>query len=278
MPNVKSAPVCRQLSGYGKLCLMALFMMWPGFAVLSRAQTGKEPSNQIHAASPPENYLSDQANIFHEHPAALEAIVDSLTRLDNDHAYPVYLVLYYNVLDASLRERADELYEKWIGQSGRGMVIVYQLDPVVYGDNPAMAYHKGDGLELRSEAGAVLIPESDIAAILARIQPEFQRKANIHNELSSWIVALEREIDHYLNVKPASWKDAENVMLIAVFAGFVITIPLVGILIHRLLLASSNELGKTYYFPEVHVAYRLGAPYGGGWTSERTFTPSQSQS
>ena len=169
----------------------------------------------------------DQANVFLEHPDVLAEMVGRLSRMKDDYEYPVYLAVYYNVLDASLRERADQLYESWIGESGRGMVIVYQLDPVTYGDNPAMAYHKGDGLDPQSGGGSSPIPERE--------------------------------------------------MMIAVFSGFVIAIPLIGMLIRRLLLNSSNQSRKTYYFPDVQVAYRLGAPYGGGWVSEKSFAPPSPQ-
>lgn len=275
---VKWMPVRRGLSKYAKLCVMAAVVLWPNAMDASQSQSLGEQFNEANLeGAPPQNHVVDHARVFDKHPASLAKVVDSLTRMSADFGYPVYLVLYKNVPDASLRERADELYEKWIGQSGRGMVVVHQLDPVVYGDNPAMAFHKGDGLDLPAEGASAPIPERDILAILSRINPRYGDKARLHDDLGIWALALEREMGLYLDVKPQGWKDAENLMLIAVFAGFVITIPLVGMLIHRLFLASSNEAGKTYYFPEVHIARRLGAPYGGGWTSERSFGSSPSQ-
>lgn len=220
----------------------------------------------------PDNLVLDQAKLFDEHPQALASIVDKLTRMRDEFGYPVYLALYYNVLDASLRDRADELYDAWIGDSGRGMVIVYQLNPVVYGDNPAMAYHKGDGLDSEFEGNSAPIPESDITAILTKIRPKLNVDSNKHHEaLDAFILALEGEIGRYHRIQPASWRDPENLTLIAVFSVFVIAIPLIGMFISRLLLAASNEAGKAYYFPDIQVACRLGAPYGGGWVSEKSF-------
>lgn len=275
---VNRISVYRGLSNYGKLCMMILIFLLPCAMDASQMQTAGEQRDEAHIElSPPHNYVMDYAKVFEAHPAVLAKVVASLTRMREEFGYPVYLALYENIPDASLRERADELYEEWIGQSGDGLVVVQQLDPVVYGDNPAMAFRRGDGMDVQLEDTAALIPERDILAILSRIKSEFEDKARIHYELEIWARALEREMELYFDVKPMGWRDAENLMLVAVFAGFVITIPLVGILIHRLFLASSNEAGKTYYFPEVHIARRLGAPYGGGWTSERSFDSSSSQ-
>ncbi|MDG1357233.1 MAG: TPM domain-containing protein [Akkermansiaceae bacterium] len=220
----------------------------------------------------PDNQVLDVAKVFVDSPEILSEIVTSLSAIEQNHSYPVYLVIYHHVLDSSLRERADQLYESWIGDLGRGMVIVYQLDPVAYGDNPAMAYHKGDGLDLGIRGQFNPIPERDIAAMLAEIMPQLERKVEAHPlKLRSLVQGLEREMTRYHDIPAASWADSESLTMIAVFSAFVIVIALIGLLIRQLLLASSNRSNKKYYFPAVQVAHRLGAPYGGGWVSEKSF-------
>ena len=265
----------RQLKAYWKVALVCLCAFWVSIDIPCQAQQqkpgGKSASN---ITSPPDNQVLDQANVFLEHPEVLAEMVGRLSRMKDDYEYPVYLAVYYNVLDASLRERADQLYESWIGDSGRGMVIVYQLDPVVYGDNPAMAYHKGDGLDPQFGGEFSPIPERDMIAMLTKISPQVDSNADGHHaSISALVSALETEITRYHDIPAASWKDSDSLLMIAVFSGFVIAIPLIGMLIRRLLLNSSNQSRKTYYFPDVQVAYRLGAPYGGGWVSEKGFAP-----
>ena len=240
----------------------------------SSCAQGQEANDSAAEIAAPDKLILDEAKLLQEHPQASAKIVASLTRMRDEYGYPVYLALYYNLLDSSLRDRADQLYDAWIGDSGRGMVIVYQLNPVVYGDNPAMAYHKGDGLDSEYEAELAPIPQREITAILAKIGPKIKVESNKHHEaLHVFIAALEGEIERYHRIEPTSWKDPENLTLIAVFSGFVIAIPLIGMFISRLLLAASNEAGKAYYFPDIEVACRLGAPYGGGWVSEKAFVP-----
>lgn len=250
--------------------VVLMSMLAPDFSCAQEQEAGDTGA----AIEVPDNLVLDQAKLFQEHPQTFAKIVDRLTRMRDEFGYPVYLAVYYNVLDASLRDRADQLYEAWVGDSGRGMVIVYQLNPVVYGDNPAMAYHKGDGLDSEYEGDMEPIPETDITAILTKIRPQGKVDSSKHHEvLNAFIVALEGEIERYHRIQPTSWRDPENLTLIAVFSGFVIAIPLIGMFISRLLLAASNEAGKAYYFPDIQVASRLGAPYGGGWVSEKSFVP-----
>jgi len=269
----------RQLKAYWKFALVCLCAFWVNIDMPCHAQQqeagGKLASESASDTTlPPDNQVLDQANVFLNHPDVLAEMVGRLSRMKADYEYPVYLAIYYNVLDASLRERADQLYESWIGDSGRGMVIVYQLDPVVYGDNPAMAYHKGDGLDPHFGGGSSPIPERDMIAMLTKVSPQVGSDTGAHHSsISALVLALEAEITRYHDIPAASWRDLDSLIMIAVFSGFVIAIPLIGMLIRRLLLSSSNESRKTYYFPDVQVAYRLGAPYGGGWVSEKSFAP-----
>ena len=269
----------RQLKAYWKVALICLCAFWVNIDMPCHAQQqeagGKLASESASDTTlPPDNQVLDQANVFLDHPDVLAEMVGRLSRMKADYEYPVYLAVYYNVLDASLRERADQLYESWIGDSGRGMVIVYQLDPVVYGDNPAMAYHKGDGLDPHFGGGPSPIPERDMIAMLTKVSPQVGSDTGAHHSsISALVLALEAEITRYHDIPAASWRDLDSLIMIAVFSGFVIAIPLIGMLIRRLLLSSSNESRKTYYFPDVQVAYRLGAPYGGGWVSEKSFAP-----
>lgn len=239
-----------------------------------------KPANTIVWAVP-SNQVLDRAEIFAEYPDMLSEVVDSLSRMKQDYNYSVYLVVCHNVLNTSLRERADNLYESWVGESGRGMVIVYQLDPVAYGDNPAIVYHKGDGgdgLDFGANAPTNPIPERDVASMLGEIIHEMgERNDPDVVMLKSLVLNLENKIIHYHDIPESSWADSESVMMIAIFSGFVIVIPLIGLLIRQSLVKSSDRANQRYYFPDVQVGIRLGAPYGGGWVSEKSFSQSSPQ-
>ncbi len=243
-------------------------------------------SNVIPGA--PQSHVLDDAGLFREQPARLAEIEHRLRALERDHGYPVYLTIHYNVFDSDLQSRADRLYEAWIGGARRGMVIVYQLDPVVSGSNPAVSYYQGSELDANSGVGADgytaagapsgIMPGRDVEALLARAyRAAADRKEDPKAFLDMVTLVLDREVRQYLAVAPPKWSDANNLKLMAVFLSVIAGLVLAGFLLWKLMSRADAKSRKTHYFPEVRVGRRLGAPYGGGWISEKTFVPASSR-
>jgi len=90
-------------------------------------------------------------------------------------------------------------------------------------------------------------------------------------------VHVEREIDAYFAVKPAKWSDVGNLKLMAVFFGIIALFVLLGTLMWMKFRSAEVKSNTSHYFPEVEVAQRLGAPYGGGCVSEASFAPASSR-
>ncbi len=243
--------------------------------------------SEVTPDAPPSHVLDD-AELFREQPAQLADIQNLLRALESDHGYPVYLSIYYNVFDGDLQSRADRLHEAWIGEAGRGMVIVFQLDPVVSGSNPAVAYYKGSELDAGTDEGADgytvagapsgIIPGQDVEAILARVFKAAEEKREDPKAfLRAITLGLDREVRQYLAIEPPKWSDANNLQLMAIFLSVIGGLVLAGFLLWRLMSRADARSGKTHYFPEVRVGRRLGAPFGGGWISEKTFVPASSR-
>lgn len=225
----------------------------------------------------PQNHVLDEANMFPRHPEILEEMQASLSRMEQKHDFPVYLATYYNAYDMTLQELADKLYAAWVGESGQGMVIVYQLDPVISGYNPAIAYNKGIGFnpDFPSASESIVMPGRDVDALLKKVFVSINGRSGGHIALiSSLIHGIEREIDHYHKLEPTSWNDTENLKLMAVFLGVVVSLGLMGVFAWKLLYPANARSRRVYYFPEVTVEPRLGAPYGGSQVSEKSFDPS----
>lgn len=224
----------------------------------------------------PEAQVLDKANMFREDRKILAGIEASLSRMREKHDYPVYLAIYYSVFDQSLQELADELYNAWVGESSYGMVIVYQLDPVVSGGNPAIAYHKDAGIEMDSSSGPGPrpMPGWEMGVLLKKVFTAVNEKPNEPIEfISSLIYGIEAEMDRYHELEPMSWNDPENLKLMAIFFGVIAAFTLMGMIAWKLLYPVNARSRRVYYFPEVKVERRLGAPYGGGLVREKTFDP-----
>ena len=225
------------------------------------------------SAPAPENHVLDKANVFREQPAKLAEITSSLKRLQEKHGYDVYLAVYYNLLDSSVQERADRLYEEWLGEKKRGLIIVTQLDPAVDGRTVAISYYRTSGLEEGSEGS--LIPDRNMQSLCSKAFSGTDE--NDAERIMSMIVGLESEIDAYYAVKPSRWSDAGNLKMMAVLIGAIIFILILGTILWKVFSKADVESNQKYYFPEVEVAKRLGAPYGGGWISQRSFAPSSAK-
>lgn len=240
------------------------------------------------APGAPQSHVLDEAGLFREQPAQLAEIQNRLCALESDHGYPVYLTICYNVFDGDLQSRADRLHEAWIGEAGHGMVIVYQLDPVISGSNPAVSYYKGSELDANTDGGADrytlagarpdAMPGQDVEALLARVLKFAENKKDDPRAfLETVTLALDREVRQYLAIEPPKWSDANNLKLMAIFLSVIGGLVLAGFLLWKLMSRADARSGKTHYFPEVRVGRRLGAPFGGGWISEKTFVPASSR-
>ena len=249
-----------------------------GFCDARIALDGESKIHPIPEA--PQSHVLDQANMFTGHPGMLKRVQASLARMEQKNDYPIYLVIYYNIYDASLQEVADALYQSWIGESVRGMVIVYQLDPVISGTNPATAYHLGSGLNPHQLGSSTPgpVPGREVAMMLKRIMDSNGAKPAEHAPyISALIHGLEAEMERYHQIEPMRWNDPQNLKLMAFFLGIITTFGLVGLVMCRLLSPLDDKARRVYYFPEVKPGRRLGAPYGGGKISERTFVPASSR-
>ena len=99
--------------------------------------------------------------------------------MDNQHVQEIWQE-YGAQLRGFLRKRvsneedAEDLarhFRSAIQRRRRGMVIVYQLDPVISGSNPATAYYLGSGLDpaLSDRSMPGPIPSQDVATMLKKV-------------------------------------------------------------------------------------------------------------
>ena len=254
------------------LCLMGLHSFCHAQeAVLSDSDAGLVPEA-------PRSHVLDEANLFHEHGEILKEVQNSLHTIKGKYGYSVYLAIYYNVYDLSLQDRADILYDAWVGETGNGMVVVYQIDPVVTGDNPAMAYTEGSALDPELSDSPAFIPANNMDAMLSKVLASIEDKSQKHIPLITTLVyGLEHEIERYHQVKPVQWHDAENLSFMGFFLGLIVACVIAAVVFWKVQRPVDAKSRRVYYFPEVKVGRRLGAPYGGGWVSQRTFVPASSR-
>jgi len=222
----------------------------------------------------PENQVLDKADVFREQPQKLANLTASLQRIQEKHDYKVYLAVYYNILDGTVQDRADELYQAWLGDEERGLVIVIQKDPAIDGQNVAASYFQGSGLEKDTETG--LVPDREMNGIIRSALAVKPDSNDIADRCASIINGVDLQMDKYFAIEPAKWSDAANLKMMAVFFGVIALLAIGGAFLWKHFNAAEVKSQQYFTFPMVDVAQRLGAPYGGGWGSEKSFQPSSS--
>ncbi len=229
----------------------------------------------------PQNHILDDTGFFRDHPEKKAEIRQSLETMEAKHGYPVYLVIYYAVIEGTLQNRAAELHRAWLGEKGQGMVLVYQRDPVTDGNNPAIAFYQGSELDQKTANEQLpknLIPKRDAEIMLANVYSKLETpEENSVEYISEIVLGIEKELDAYFKVEPAKWNDSPNLQLMAIFAGTVAALGLIGMFLWKVFSSADSKSTRAHYFPDVKTGRRLGAPFGGGWTSEKPFPPSSSQ-
>lgn len=243
------------------------------------AQELKEDAPDIPAS--PQNHILDETGFFRDHPEQLDEVSQSLERMQSKYGYPVYLVIYYSVFEGNLQRKAEELHRAWLGDKGQGMVLVYQRDPVAEGNNPAIAYYKGSELDsgqTETMQPKNLIPRRDTEMMLANVFRKMKSSSEDGRDYVAEIIhGIEHELDAYFKVEPVKWNDSSNLRLMSLFAGAVVALGLLGMIFWRVFARADSRSGREYYFPDIKTGRRLGAPFGGGWTSSKTFVPASSR-
>lgn len=233
---------------------------------------------QQETVAAPENRILDKANLLRERPELLAELTASLNSIQEKHGYSVYLAVYHNVLEGSVKSRADALYQSWLGEEKRGLVLVIQLDPAVDGKRIAASYYRTSGLE--EDAALKLIPDQEMKGLVSRAIKSVGADGEGRYDatrVSSLAFAIEQGIGDYYAVEPARWSDAGNLKIMAIFLSVIILVGILGALLWRRFTSVDVKSNHCYHFPEVEVAQRLGAPYGGGWVSEASFVPASSR-
>lgn len=219
---------------------------------------------------PPQTGILDKAGFFRRYPKQATLLGKHIRDLSEKYAYPLYVVVEYVVYDGELGHRAREYFNHWIGEENRGMVVLYQVDPVPQGtQNPAFAYFEGTALP--EEGKDVIdgrIDGLEMARMVRNILDEIPEEKQGAQRLTSFALGLEKQLEAYYAVEPIHWSNAQNLWFIGVFSAIVILAACLLIMLWKRLLGREKRINISYYLPLVGVKQRLKAPYGGVLHSE----------
>ncbi len=222
---------------------------------------------------PPADHILDVAEIFKRHPDRYEEISRRLRRLHEEHDLPVYLAIYAGILDSNLNRRSRLLYDKWIGPDRDGVVVVYESD--TRGREIVTPSSKFANLE-ESTGRLSRLPDYQMIPILAELQVTLEGVEDRVDFLDRTTEILAVRLDALMKEKPAGIGDRSNLKLVAVTLAIGVALTLLGVLGNRRLRVVEENARERFYFPDVTVGARLGAPFCGGCQSIVDFSSNRS--
>ena len=245
------------------LCLALLWML----AGWLHAQ---EPDD-FTAPPPPADGILDEARMFVRSPERQKAVAGALASLQEKHGFPFYFVLYSSLYGRNLDDRAHVLQEAWLGDSP-GIVLVLETDSRLFSVSQASA-KQGQAPEVASlpVAGPKELAPSDLVAIMRKMEGHLRESPSSEDYAERLATGLANGVSHALDERAAAPEGKTKGRLVLLAVGFGAAIGLVSLLVVAGLKRAEARALERFVFPKATVGTRLGAPFGGGKVSSRSF-------
>jgi len=198
----------------------------------------------------PASFIQDDTRLLNQDSRA--QMGRDLQEAQTSLGFPIYVAAYPYLPGGPVRDRALALAEKWCGQEP-GLVIVFNR-----GDSQAGTAASA-GLWLRYPPDETVLVLADISTLLAdtQISPEDRVKQSVK-------LALQRfaKLEEARHARERTFNGSEK-QLAGWFAGVLMVLG-VAVWLSVLWWRRHEARHHALFFPEVDVATRLGAPFGGG--------------
>jgi len=225
------------------------------------------------APPPPPDRLLDESRVLAREPARRQAIEEALAMLAAKHGFPMFFVLYDSLIGGSPAERARALQAAWLGEQA-GLVLVLETDSRVFHAGQAAPETReiAPGARLPLAGPAELSP-GDLTALAAGLG-EALRASRDSAEFSQVLgVGMARGVAALLDERAAKPEGGSRARTVVLAIGLLAATGLGALLVSAFLKRADARSRERHLFPKIHVAQRLGAPFGGGKISARSFGP-----
>ncbi|HEY1123156.1 MAG TPA: TPM domain-containing protein [Haloferula sp.] len=245
------------------LCVALLWMM----AGWLHAQD----ADDFTAPPPPADGILDEARMFVRSPERHKAVAEALAALEEKHGYQFYFVLYSSLYGRSLEERAHDLQKAWLGDSP-GMVLVLETDSKNFRQvqTPSKAENIPEGSNLPITGPKEFSP-SDLGAILRTMYESLRQTSSSEDYAERLALGLTSGISKALDERAAAPEGSTKSRLVLLAVGFGAAAGLISLLVVAGLKRAEAKALERFVFPKANVGTRLGAPFGGGKVSSRSF-------
>lgn len=246
--------------------IIFVLLLLAGVAVPGPAQ-----DDEFVPPPPPEDRLLDESRVLARDEERRQAIVAALAELEAKHGFRIYYALYSSLYGRSLNERARQLQEAWLGDKP-GLVLVLETDSRTYRFAMPVPRQReiepGTKLEIPESGDLSLLDLSIVDRGLEGSLMTAGDSAEFAKRLGTGIATGVSDVFDQQAVRP---EGATKSRMVVLTIGLVSVAGLVALLVVAGLKRAEARSLERYVFPKISVGMRLGAPYGGGKVSSRSF-------
>ncbi|RYD36049.1 MAG: hypothetical protein EOP87_06200 [Verrucomicrobiaceae bacterium] len=244
---------------------LLLIGFWLGSLAGVSGQTFALPESEGPVEEAPADGLVDRAGLGHRNPVLVAKLRENIRQLGDDHAFRLYIVLESVLVSGNPQLLASRLRRSWIPE-GDGMVLVFEMDTRSLGIGQSFEQEVDP-----TKAPAGQVPSYETNAILENARAQVDA-ASAEAMLETFVTRLTEGYNEYFLRKDMPVSRERSVKMGLIIVGGAAALALLGLMAGLLVRRSDNRGGgRCFYFPEVQVSERLGAPYGGGEVSSRRF-------
>jgi hypothetical protein len=223
------------------------------------------------APAPPADRVLDESRVLARDAERRQAIAKELAALEAKHGFRMYFVLYDSLFGRNLADRARELQEAWLGGQP-GMVVVLETDSrnfkVGRAPLPQKEIEPGKRVEV---PGPTDLAPSDLSAVVRELEGALMTARDSGEFAERLGAGFARGVSGVFDERAARPEGGTKGRMIALAIGLIAVTGLVALLVVAGLKRAEARSLERYVFPKISVGMRLGAPYGGGKISSRSF-------
>jgi uncharacterized membrane protein YgcG len=251
--------------------LLAAVVACAGFGT-SRSP-GQEPGGDSLAGVPlppaPPARVLDEAGLFQRAPQRFDALSLRLRELQQAHGWSIYLAIYPSLLGMTPEHQASALQAAWNGDTADGFLIVYESDSRVaaFGRPPEVP----GALEGGRLAAAPRLAAFELNDVLARAVERAAAQSEPADQVETLVGVVVDDLEAMLERKADPQRSLRRLRLALSIVGGLSAIALVALIATRIHARNERRRRRVHFLPAVHVGMRLGAPYGGGRVTARSF-------
>lgn len=244
---------------------VALLLLW------SSALSIKAQEEPFVPPPAPEDRVLDESRVLVRDAGRREAIAAALAALEAKHGFRMYYVLYDSLFGRDLAERARILRQAWLGEQP-GMVLLLETDSRTFKIDRPPARQKeveeGTRLEIPEATDLSSMDLSEVLRDLEGSRMTAKDGAEFAERLG---LGVATGISSVFDERAARPEGSTKGRMVLLAIGVIAVAGLVALLVVAGLKRAEARSLERYVFPEISVGTRLGAPYGGGKVSSRSF-------